>query len=56
MKLVVRVKLLPTAEQAAALEASLRACDTAASVVAVVARESGSQRGRDLQTHPLMSG
>ena len=39
MKLVVQVKLLPTPEQAAALEATLRACNTAASDVAAVARE-----------------
>ncbi|MEU2734562.1 helix-turn-helix domain-containing protein [Streptomyces sp. NPDC007095] len=31
MKLVVRVKLLPTPEQAAALEATLTACNTFAS-------------------------
>ncbi|MFH8737836.1 hypothetical protein [Streptomyces sp. NPDC017964] len=30
MKLVVQVKLLPTPEQAAALEATLRACNRAA--------------------------
>ena len=48
MKLVVQVKLLPTPEQASALEATLRACNTAASEVAVVARESGTYRNYDL--------
>ncbi|MFU8854179.1 RNA-guided endonuclease InsQ/TnpB family protein [Micromonospora sp. SL1-18] len=51
MKLVVQVKLLPTPEQAAALEATLRACNTAASDVAVLAREIGCYRNYDLRRH-----
>ncbi|WP_127499557.1 RNA-guided endonuclease InsQ/TnpB family protein [Actinoplanes solisilvae] len=49
MKLVVQVKLLPTPEQAAALEATLRACNAAASDVAVMARVSGVYRNYDLR-------
>ncbi|MEH1054267.1 transposase [Micromonospora sp. CPCC 206171] len=49
MKLVVQVKLLPTSEQASALEATLRACNTAASDVAAVARETGTYRNYDLR-------
>ncbi|MDT9693180.1 transposase [Streptomyces sp. P9(2023)] len=41
MKLVVQVKLLPSSEQAAALEATLRACNRAATHVAAVAFEQG---------------
>ncbi|MFE5715502.1 RNA-guided endonuclease InsQ/TnpB family protein [Streptomyces sp. NPDC056501] len=41
MKLVVRVKLLPTPEQAVALEATLRACNEAASWLSVRAFEGG---------------
>ncbi|MDT0488205.1 helix-turn-helix domain-containing protein, partial [Streptomyces doebereineriae] len=37
MKLVVQVRLLPTPEQAAALEATLHACNEAASWVSEVA-------------------
>jgi IS605 OrfB family transposase len=51
MKLVVQVKLLPTPEQASALESTLRACNTAASEVAVAARESGVYRNYDLRKH-----
>ena len=51
MKLVVQVKLLPTPVQASALEATLRACNTAASHVAVVARETGVYRNYDLRKH-----
>ncbi|WP_432982382.1 RNA-guided endonuclease InsQ/TnpB family protein [Dactylosporangium sp. CA-233914] len=51
MKLVVQVKLLPAPGQAAALEATLRACNTAASDVAVVARESAVYRNYDLRGH-----
>ena len=51
MKLVVQVKLLPTPEQASALEATLRACNTAASDVAAVARETGTYRNYDLRKH-----
>ena len=51
MKLVVQVKLQPTPEQASALEATLRACNTAASDVAVAAREIGCYRNYDLRKH-----
>ena len=51
MTLVVPVKLLPAPEEAAALASSLRACDTAASEVAVVARETGVYRNYDLRKH-----
>ena len=51
VKLVVQVKLLPTPEQASALESTLRACTTAASDVAVVARETGVYRNYDLRKH-----
>jgi IS605 OrfB family transposase len=51
VKLVVQVKLLPTPAQAAALAATLRACNAAASDVAVVAREIGCYRNYDLRRH-----
>ncbi|MFE9657803.1 RNA-guided endonuclease InsQ/TnpB family protein [Micromonospora sp. NPDC006431] len=51
MKLVVQVKLLPTPDEAAALEATLGACNTAASDVAVMAREIGCYRNYDLRRH-----
>ncbi|MFC7243185.1 RNA-guided endonuclease InsQ/TnpB family protein [Catellatospora aurea] len=51
MKLVVQVKLQPTPQQASALEATLRACNTAASQVAVVARRTGVYRNYDLRKH-----
>ncbi|GGN65989.1 transposase [Actinoplanes lobatus] len=51
MKLVVQVKLLPTPEQASALDATLRACNTAASEVAATAREIGCYRNYDLRKH-----
>ncbi|MGW5671602.1 RNA-guided endonuclease InsQ/TnpB family protein [Micromonospora sp. NPDC003776] len=51
MKLVVQVKLLPTPGEAAALEATLRACNAAASDVAVMAREIGCYRNYDLRRH-----
>ena len=51
MKLVVQVKLLPTPEQASVLEATLRACNAAASEVAVVVRETGVYRNYDLRKH-----
>jgi putative transposase len=47
VKLVVQVKLLP----ASALEATLRACNTAASQVAATAREDGCYRNYDLRRH-----
>ncbi|GAB3813147.1 RNA-guided endonuclease InsQ/TnpB family protein [Micromonospora zhanjiangensis] len=51
MKLVVQVKLLPTPGQAAALESTLRACNTAACEVAVTARQVGCYRNYDLRKH-----
>jgi putative transposase len=51
VKLVVQVKLLPTAEQAAALASTLRACNTAACEVAVVARNTEVYRNYDLRKH-----
>jgi putative transposase len=51
VKLVVQVKLRPTPQQASALAATLRACNTAASQVAVVARQSGVYRNYDLRRH-----
>ncbi|MEO3780922.1 transposase [Micromonospora sp. B11E3] len=51
MKLVVQVKLLPTPEQEAALEATLRACNAAASDVAATARGVGCYRNYDLRRH-----
>jgi IS605 OrfB family transposase len=47
----VPVKLLPTPEQATALEATLRACNTAACAVAVVARQTNTYRNYDLRKH-----
>ncbi|WP_369240580.1 hypothetical protein AB5J56_40160 [Streptomyces sp. R21] len=44
MKLVVQVKLLPTPVQTAALEATLRACNEAASWVSSVAFEKDVKR------------
>ncbi|MET8115425.1 RNA-guided endonuclease InsQ/TnpB family protein [Streptomyces prasinus] len=49
MKLVVQVKLLPSSEQAAALEATLRACNRAADHVSRVAYESGTRDRNGLQ-------
>ncbi|MEV0901864.1 transposase [Actinoplanes sp. NPDC049802] len=51
MKLVVQVKLLPTPEQASALEATLRACNTAASEVAALARKIGCYRNYQMRRH-----
>ncbi|GGR77525.1 transposase [Micromonospora fulviviridis] len=51
MKLVVQVKLLPAPDEAAALEATLRACNAAASDVAVMAREIDCYRNYDLRRH-----
>jgi putative transposase len=51
VKLVVQVKLQPTPEQASALEATLRACNTAATQVAVVARNTRVYRNYDLRKH-----
>ncbi|MFE1755339.1 RNA-guided endonuclease InsQ/TnpB family protein [Streptomyces anandii] len=49
MKLVVQVKLLPTPVQAAALEATLRACNQAAAHVSQVAYERGVKDRNGLQ-------
>ncbi|MEV0757853.1 RNA-guided endonuclease TnpB family protein, partial [Streptosporangium sp. NPDC050280] len=51
MKLVVRVKLLPTPEQATALEATLRAVNTAACQVSRQAHEQRTFRNYDLRKH-----
>jgi putative transposase len=51
VKVVTQVKLLPTPDQAAALEQTLRACNTAASDVAEVARNTGVYRNYDLRKH-----
>ncbi|TDC96559.1 RNA-guided endonuclease TnpB family protein [Actinomadura sp. 7K507] len=49
MKLVVQVKLLPTAVQAAALAETLHACNTAANQVSRVAFDTGMTRNFDLR-------
>ncbi|MFE2309122.1 RNA-guided endonuclease InsQ/TnpB family protein, partial [Streptomyces sp. NPDC059411] len=51
MKLVVQVKLLPTAPQESALAATLRACNEAASWVSEVAVERSVYRNFDLRRH-----
>lgn len=51
VKLVVQVKLLPTPEQAAALEATLHACNVAASWVSEVAFERGEFKNFALRRH-----
>lgn len=51
MKLVVQLKLVPTPKQATALQATLRACNTAACDVAAVARQIGTYRNYDLRKH-----
>jgi putative transposase len=51
VKLVVRVKLLPTPVQAAALEATLRACNEAATWAAQVAFETNARRPLELRKH-----
>jgi putative transposase len=51
VKLVVQVKLQPTPKQESALEATLRACNTAASAVAALSRETGVYRNYDLRKH-----
>ncbi|SDK32302.1 hypothetical protein SAMN04488074_105157 [Lentzea albidocapillata subsp. violacea] len=50
MKLVVQVKLLPTAEQAAAMRSTLHACNNAAAVVSRVAFETRAFREYALRT------
>ncbi|MFE6756932.1 RNA-guided endonuclease InsQ/TnpB family protein [Streptomyces sp. NPDC057684] len=51
MKIVVQVKLIPEAEQATALSATLTACNDAANWVSVVAFEHGVPREYDLRKH-----
>ncbi|MCA2188730.1 transposase, partial [Nonomuraea cavernae] len=51
MKLVVQVKLLPTPEQAAALEATLRAVNDAATWVSQLAHDRRVFRNYDLRRH-----
>ncbi|MDT0482208.1 transposase, partial [Streptomyces sp. DSM 41640] len=51
MKLVVQVRLLPTPEQAAALEATLHACNEAASWVSEVAFARGEFKNFPLRKH-----
>ncbi|QUW85118.1 transposase [Streptomyces mirabilis] len=51
MKLVVQVKLMPTPVQAAALEATLRACNEAASWASVMAFEKDVKRNFALREH-----
>ncbi|MCX5357499.1 transposase [Streptomyces sp. NBC_00124] len=51
MKLVVRVKLLPTPAQAEALEATLHACNEAATWAAQVAFDEGALRPLGLRKH-----
>ena len=51
VKLVVRVKLLPTPVQAAALEATLHACNQAATWAAGVAFEENARRPLELRKH-----
>ncbi|MFI6710041.1 RNA-guided endonuclease InsQ/TnpB family protein [Nonomuraea sp. NPDC050478] len=51
MKLVVQVKLLPTPEQAAALKATLRAVNDAATWVAALAHDRRVFRNYDLRKH-----
>jgi hypothetical protein len=56
VKLVVQVKLLPTPEQAVALESTLRACNAAATEVATMARDRDCYRNYDLRKlayHPV---
>ncbi|MGW3412321.1 RNA-guided endonuclease InsQ/TnpB family protein [Streptomyces sp. NPDC000888] len=54
MKLVVQVKLLPTPVQAAALEATLHACNEAATWAAEVAFEQDARRPLDLRKHAYL--
>ncbi|MGN9837805.1 RNA-guided endonuclease TnpB family protein, partial [Nonomuraea sp. H19] len=51
MKLVVQVRLLPTPKQAAALEATLRACNHAANLTSTVAHTTGARREYALRKH-----
>jgi len=49
VKIVVRVKLLPTPEQASALQATLRACNEAANHASTIAFTTGIKRNRELR-------
>ncbi|WP_037680990.1 RNA-guided endonuclease TnpB family protein [Streptomyces griseus] len=49
MKLVVQVKLLPTPEQASALQATLHACNQAANHVSTIAHATGTKDNRALR-------
>ncbi|MFF5014013.1 RNA-guided endonuclease InsQ/TnpB family protein [Streptomyces sp. NPDC001165] len=49
MKIVVRVKLLPTQEQASALQATLHACNQAANHVSAIAHTTGTKQNRALR-------
>ncbi|MFF5476793.1 RNA-guided endonuclease InsQ/TnpB family protein [Streptomyces sp. NPDC012935] len=49
MKLVIRVKLLPTPQQASALQATLRACNEAANHASRHAFTTGTKRNRELR-------
>ncbi|MBE8471717.1 RNA-guided endonuclease InsQ/TnpB family protein [Streptomyces justiciae] len=49
MKLVIRVKLLPTPQQATALQATLRACNEAANHASRHAFTTGTKRNRELR-------
>ncbi|TDE53231.1 transposase, partial [Nonomuraea mesophila] len=51
VKLVVQVRLLPTPEQAAALEATLRAVNAAACQVSTLAYDQQTFRNYDLRKH-----
>lgn len=51
VKLVVQVRLLPTPEQATALEATLRACNEAATWVGNIAFEKDVKRNFALREH-----
>ncbi|MFF5212076.1 RNA-guided endonuclease InsQ/TnpB family protein [Streptosporangium sp. NPDC000396] len=51
MRLVVQVRLLPTPEQATALEATLRACNDAANFASAIAFTSGARREYSLRKH-----
>jgi putative transposase len=51
VKLVVQCKLLPSPEQAAALKATLRACNDASNWVSAVAFGMTSRRNYDVRKH-----
>jgi hypothetical protein len=51
VKLIVQVKLVPTAEQAAALAATLRACNDGANWVSEICHAHGAPREYELRKH-----